>query len=344
MNFFSRSSRNTQTFKDSPGLSGGLSAMSVNSTNSPGKIRVLKSRKATRSSPYGGKRTTSRLSSMDSASAEWDDDGSSLLGGIVGNSNAWVSDKHVGIKVMAGMPKHGLKLMTDSVHNIVIVSGIDRAGQAAQNGMLVGDQVLAIDALPVTSHVTALQILETAAEGRRLTLTASGSTRAVTLNKLRGDLGMTCCGAPHTTRGVLLKRIGTGSLAEAASIYVGDTIISVNEELVNTHQEAVKAMNACTDEVRLVMWGQSTEVNLAGEGILGITLTNHDESTDGPGVKISKLDINGRAAKMGLSSGDTLMSVNGIICADHAQAVALLQDAKVNANGPKVVYMSKYGH
>ena len=41
------------------------------------------------------------------------------------------------------------------------------------------------------------------------------------------------------SRGVLLKRIQTGSLADQAKLYPGDTIVSVNGKLVNHHAEAV---------------------------------------------------------------------------------------------------------
>ena len=347
---FSRRSAEKSVALDSPGggVAGGLASLSCNSANanSPGKLRILKSRKATRNSPYGKKRGVSRLGLSSFDSSSWaDDDGSSLLEAGHSTSNAWVADKHVGIKVGAGGPSHGLKLITDPVHG-VIVSGIDRAGQAAQNGLLVGDIVHAIDGTPVTSHLGATTVLDSAAAGRRLTLTATGSTRALTMDKTKGDLGMTCCALPHSSRGVLLKRIAKGSLADADALYCGDTIVSVNEQLVGSHEQAVQLMNACKSEVRLVMLGQSSEVTLGQGGEVGITLADHESATDGPGVKVLRVEAGGLAAQAGISSGDTLLSANGVICLEHAQAMAVLQDkTKIpkGSAGPKLVFMNKYG-
>lgn len=318
---------------ETPGLSNALSTLSC---NSPGKLRVMKSRKATRSSPYGGKRTNSFRSS---ALLGFEDDARSLLSPDRPSSSAFVADKHVGIRVVGGEPAHGLKLQTDPVQG-VIVSGMDREGQAAKNGMLVGDIIFAIDANPVSTDIEAMQILSTAPEGSRLTITASGSTRTLTLDKTKGDLGMTCAQAAHSPRGVMLKRIQKGSLADAAALYCGDSIISVNEQLVHRHDQAVSLMNQAKGEVRLVIWGTSTEVTVKkeGESKLGITVTNHDQPTDGPGVKIVKVDFDGRAARAGLSAGDALMSVNGVICTDHAQAIKLLD---ATADEAKIVFMNK---
>ena len=141
--FARRSQHEKSVALDSPGGGLGLASLSCNSANanSPGKLRILKSRKATRNSPYGKKRGGSRLGLSSFDSSSWGDDGSSLLDAGQAVSNAWVADKHIGIKVGgAGGPSHGLKLITDPVHG-VIVSGIDRAGQAAQNGLLVLDIV-----------------------------------------------------------------------------------------------------------------------------------------------------------------------------------------------------------
>ena len=93
---------------------------------------------------------------------------------------------------------------------------------------------------------------------------------------------MTCSAAAHSKRGVLLKRIAKGSLADKAAIFCGDTIISVNEELVYSHEHAVTLCNASKDEVRFVMLGKSTEVTLPANQPVGITLCNHETVEDGP--------------------------------------------------------------
>lgn len=98
-------------------------------------------------------------------------------------------------------------------------------------------------------------------------------------------------------------------------------------------------------QVRLVMWGKSTEATLEKHGPLGITLSDHDHPTDGPGVKVVTVDFDGRCAKAGLSAGDTLMSVNSTLCTDHAQALALLETKMMGTDEHmKIVFMDKYSH
>ena len=48
--------------------------------------------------------------------------------------------------------------------------------------------------------------------------------------------------ALHVKRGVLLKRIAKGSIADKAKLYPGDTIVGVNGKLVNHHSEAVREL------------------------------------------------------------------------------------------------------
>lgn len=341
--FSFRSSRNASIVDNaSPGaLANTLGELNC---NSPGALRQHRGKRSARQhSPYGGRRSNRLLGgSLLGSNFESSDDGRMLLTPGRQNSSSFVADKHVTLK--KGDGEMGLKLVTDDKLGVV-VSGVDLEGQATKNGVLVGDIITAIDGLPVSTHQEANKILDHAAHGRKLTLTAPASSRLVRMNKTMGDLGMTCSAATHATRGVLLKRIQKGSLADKAELYCGDTIISVNEQLVNTHSQAVKIMNEIKTEVRLVMWGKSTEVTLEKHGPLGITLANHDDPTDGPGVKVVAVDFDGRCAKAGLSNGDTLMSVNSVLCTDHAQALALLEQKQMGADdATKVVFMDKYSH
>ena len=251
----SRASANREN--SSPGrLASSLSNLEC---DSPGAIRLHKGKRSARQhSPYGSSRRSNRLlgSSILGSSDFQSDDGRQLLSPGQKTSSSFVADKHVTIRKGAG--EHGLKLQTDA--NLgVIVSGIDLAGQAAKNGMLVGDVIHAIEGISISTHQEALKILDTAQHSRALTITAPGSSRAVTLDKRRGDLGMTCSAVTHSSRGVLLKRIAKGSLADQAELYCGDTIISVNEQLVHTHSEAVALMNSIKTEVR---WDASENTSM----------------------------------------------------------------------------------
>ena len=54
----------------------------------------------------------------------------------------------------------------------------------------------------------------------------------------------------------------------------------------------------------------------------GITLRN----CDGPGVKITKLDYNGRARICGLCVGNVIFSINNVPCINHKQTIAIFDE------------------
>jgi S1-C subfamily serine protease len=177
----------------------------------------------------------------------------------------------------------------------------------------------------------AMSAISEAEAGAMIFLGVAGGTREVVLDKRCGDCGMTCARATHATRGVLLKRIAKGSLADAAKLYPGDTILSINGKLINHHQVAVDEIDACEDVVRLVLLGESTELHLPASlpsdpsAPLGITLANHEDVSDGAGVRVVSVVPEGRAAAAGVTAGDTLLSVDGVLCVDHVQALGMLE-------------------
>jgi len=326
-----------------PGPLGGM--LGEVSCNSPGALRSNRSKKSNRgnaSSPYRrSNRIITKLTSTTSlATSAFENDGDALLTPGRDSSTMFVADKHVGIRKSSG--PHGLTLKNEA-HTGIVVSGINRSAQAALNGMLVGDVISAVDGIPVERATEALRLLDDAPEHGSLTITATGTSRALVLDKAQGDLGMTCSSAPHVTRGVLLKRIAKGSLADKGALYPGDTIISVNETLVYSHQQAVGLMNAAQGEVRLVMWGQSREISIGKrmDGPLGLALCNHELPTDGPGVRVFTVEHDSRCVKAGLSAGDTLLSINGVLATDHVQALSLIEHVNHDEE-VFVVFQDKY--
>ena len=227
---------------------------------------MLNSRVDSRCRPYGNGRKSSRL-----------------LGGLVGlskheremvnggcfhdadplltpgrtKSSAFVADKHVIIKKPkeelcrdAGKLGVTFRSCAQEAGGNVVISGLEAGGAAANSELLVGDVVFAIDGVPVSKAEEAVRLCGAARPGASIFITAAGGTREVTIDKRQGDCGMTCAGAGFITRGVLLKRIAKGSLADRANLYCGDTILSVNGKLVNHHSECVKAIDAVPGEVR----------------------------------------------------------------------------------------------
>jgi len=75
--------------------------------------------------------------------------------------------------------------------------------------------------------------------------------------------------------------------------------------------------------------------------------------------QVEKVVTHGLVFKAGISVGDTLLSIDGVICINHVQAVALLTRKDPNTGLPlsetkvggdlidsnlKVVFMNKYNH
>ena len=208
----------------------------------------------------------------------------------------------------------------------VLISGLHPEGAGAASSLLVGDVVQSINGVPVRTAEEAVRYCGGAPLGSSIYISAMGGTREVVLDKREGDCGMTCAGAGFVARGVLLKRIQAGSLADKSKLYCGDTILSVNGRLVNHHSECVQAIDAVRDLVRLVVLGESQEVIVPpSKTKLGLTLRNHDGPEDGAGVKVARVDADGRAAQAGLTAGDTLLSVNDQLCTDHEQAKTLIE-------------------
>ena len=271
------------------------------------------------------------------------------------HSSAFVSDKHVILKKPAGVDKIGITVRDapEVNHTGVIVYQLAEGSASAASELLVGDIVYSIDGVPTTSATEAARLISDAKPGSSLFVLAMGGTREVVLDKRHGDCGMTCAAAKHVNRGVLLKRIQPGSLADKAKLYPGDTIVSVNGTLVNHHAEAVAAIDKVRDVVRLVVLGESTELTIAPKSAsnlapLGVTCAKHESAQDGAGVKVVAVTADGRGAQAGLTAGDTLLSVNGVLCTDHHQAVAMLdtisQGEDLERKPIKVVVQSKYSH
>lgn len=323
--FSSRSSKSKQKFDAGASPSGMLSELSCNSPTGPMKLGKG-IRKGLKGSP--AQRKSSRLlSSMSSSRSYHDADPLLTPGRKV--SDCFVADKHVIVrKPNNDFEKLGITFRTDaSTCNMgVLISGLEPGGAGASSSLLVGDVVLSIDGVAVKTAEEAVRHCGGARPGASLYIAAMGGTREVVLDKRRGDCGMTCAGAGFIARGVLLKRIASGSLADAEKLYCGDTILSINGVLVNHHAECVKAIDAVPDIVRLVVLGESQEVSLpASAERLGLTLRNHDGPEDGAGVKVLAVDPEGRCAAAGLTAGDTLLSVNNQLLTDHEQAMTLLK-------------------
>ena len=68
----------------------------------------------------------------------------------------------------------------------------------------------------------------------------------------------------------------------------------------------------------------------------GITLKNND----GPGIKISKLSLSGRAKIASLNVGDIVLSLNNVPCINHKQAIAIVDECMFSNKNLKCVIIN----
>lgn len=84
---------------------------------------------------------------------------------------------------------------------------------------------------------------------------------------------------------------------------------------------ALSQQDGCTDVV-LSLKGTRRKVLIdKEEGFLDCTLSNKPE---GPGVECSAIGVTGLLHREGVQVGDTVVSINGTLVADHAHGIALM--------------------
>jgi len=241
----------------------------------------------------------------------------------------------------------GLSLTSDATYGGAIVSGIERTSLAAMNGLLVGDDIRAVDGCALSSTAQALRLLN--ASDRKVMMTVSGSTREVRLDKSEASAVGLTIGAAESTRGVRLVGVAGGSLAEAAGLRVGDIILAVNETLAHSHEQAVALINAVAREVRLVVVAQGAQAlptagrrpgtsltyvtAVFGQGPYGMTVRglNVDDL-----VFIKEVESDGQAARQGIKPGSVLLKV-GDVKVDGLEYEDVVHELKTAARPVRIV-------
>ena len=239
--------RNSKTQQHIGSPSGPLSELSLSANSPSGPMRLGKVKKgSSRLSPYGPSRRSgggARLMMKEACGFGWDD--APLLTPGRTHSSNFVADKHVIIKKpQYDDEKVGVTFTDTADRNGVLVSGTKEGSVAWHSELLVGELVISVDGNPVHSAEEAVRFIGEAKPRASIFITVAGGCRRVTIDKRMGDCGMTCA-ATKAPRGVLLKRIAKGSLADKERLYPGDTIVSVNESLVHHHSEAVAKIDQC---------------------------------------------------------------------------------------------------
>ena len=74
----------------------------------------------------------------------------------------------------------------------------------------------------------------------------------IILSKRRGRLGISCIDNPDGP-GAIVSGLISGSVAYAAGISVGDSILAVNGEDLSGHQQCIAAIDAAPDRIAFVL-------------------------------------------------------------------------------------------
>jgi hypothetical protein len=155
-------------------------------------------------------------------------------------------------------------------------------------------------------------------------------------------------------------RVGDASGAiAAAGVRAGDVVLSIDKARLHTspasflcyhavrctqtrvrdHAAAAAAVDRSTESSEWALWAGTCEFRVAApEGGVGVKLKN---APDGPGVLISRAQMDGAARRAGLRAGDIILAINGVPCEEHEEAVACIDRAGSDA---MVVYCVPVPH
>lgn len=200
-----------------------------------------------------------------------------------------------------------------------IISGLCENSVAAAAGLHVGDVVVTVNGYMVGGHRDCIEAIDGAAD--RVAFVLARPTREVLLDKAQGRIGITCTTLYGS--GVLVSALEEGSLASRCGLFVGDTLLSVNGVLCESHQEAIELIDA-EPVVRLVVHANTREVQISRRhsgGANGVGLTVADRVDGGAGVVVIGLAPGGLSIRH-LRLGDTILAVDGVLVSSHSDAIA----------------------
>jgi len=164
----------------------------------------------------------------------------------------------------------------------------------------------------------------------------------VRLDKSKGEVGICVSNSERVLAsgkrrvGVVLIGVAKHSIAAQAGLQVGDVIMAVNDKQVDSHQDAIREVDA-SSVLQLKVWGlaPSRTIKLFRHGGLKFGVSVADNEV-GPGVMLSALDNKGIFFRQGLRVGDVVLSINDQVLDNHEAAVSAIDQSKDEAN---VVYV-----
>ena len=134
----------------------------------------------------------------------------------------------------------------------VVVSGLG-AGSAAEEGILVGDIILAVNDRAVHDHASAIEEMHrTIGQVTTLALLGAVPNRKVVLNKSLGKIGITVTNRADG-HGVEVTGLILHGIAAAEGVAVGDVVLSVNGHLVSDHAHAIALIDSSDLLIEMVL-------------------------------------------------------------------------------------------
>jgi len=141
----------------------------------------------------------------------------------------------------------------------VQVSNLVPGGSAQRAGIMVGDVLLSVGGTLVDHHEHAIELVD--ASETRFEMVLLGTTRCLVLNKMLGDVGVTFANNIRQEPGVVVVGLEPGKLAVQSGVQLGDVVLSINGQLVDSHGEAVQYLDAATAQVYLVLSSEKADIS-----------------------------------------------------------------------------------
>ena len=174
------------------------------------------------------------------------------------------------------------------------------------------------------SHRQAVELVDATPPSTPLRLLIAAQSVQVDADKSKGVVGLTCTNSKRG-RGVVVTALKPDSILPAARLYIGDTIVAIDGQLVDRHRDAVDLIDEASGHLKLTKWGHTRSVVVekreAGNSEeCGVTLCDLESEERQAGVRVLAARPGGSFAAAGVRTGDVILAIDGKIATDHRQA------------------------
>lgn len=179
----------------------------------------------------------------------------------------------------------------------VLVSGLERGSLASREGVLVGDTLLAVNDTLVYSHDEAIRLVDSQ---QVVSMVLAADTREVRLDKSTGrKVGVTIANNLPGGSGVVVIGIDSGSTLAITQLQIGETILSVDGQLVKDHASAIALIDANKATVRLVVGPHVRDLSAVLSAVTG-SATSSSRGAEDAGPRYVAHQMCGPPAQNGI--------------------------------------------